>query len=501
MRIPLAVLGLSIIVGAFLLCTPFINHTDPSIAPDNNSEALKKEADVEFTSQRAPRVAIAPKSKESPSDAKEPVRVNEIPPQIIGDLNSKVPITIRVLDETNTPVAMATVRVYAMLSDDNPNEHFQYRGVPVGGTTDHDGRLKLDIWEWVNIDGRAREVTLQVTHEAFVIFTGNILIGSTESVIYLERGPTVVVTGWYGAHSKIIRNLELHIDDETDLGLNAWSPLLDGRLATNRIPKGVHWIVASYTHPKLGRMSSLAERFEVQEFGWETLHLELHPTTTFIGQLDASVPRPIINGKIMLIMHSESLDASDPVISKGFPSDIAPDGSFTIPNLRPGVGQFFALCQGWSSSKGALDTTLHRTVQGESLPSEAGNSQTHLLQHTRVPQIDNPYIVLMERTGSLKVTVSGSIGDPLESATVYAMPNINVTGVGSWAHPWRHWVATTDATGIARIHNVPPTPSLRFGVSAKGLQMNARARENTPVVAIQSGKEASTAIRLVNKDV
>lgn len=483
MRIALLLLGLVLVVAAVLFGTRPAAPPAPDVAGEGFVVEASRGAAPELAAGPAAREAVAldpargpePADEEVPDAADPP---DEEPPGVEGDLEARTPITIRVVDASDAPVPEASVEIWAMRSVDEPGAHSLYRGEQPFGETDREGRVELDHWEWVSIDSRTGQVTLQITHPDFVTFTGDVPIGPGERVVRLDRGATVVVTGWYGSPSNVIEDLALEVDREAKLAPDAWKRLADGRLATNRLPAGMHWIVASHDHAELGRLSSTAEGFEVGEVGWETLHLELHPPIAFVGELDASVPRPVVDGHVMLVLTAGGVSGGGPSLSQRFEADVQPDGSFVLPDLRPGTGRIFALCRGWSSKREDLD---------RGRPT---------LQRAEVPQVDAPHVVRMERTGTLEVTVLGPSGAPVEGATVNASPNVVVRRVGAWIHPWRDWTSTTGPDGIARIEDLPPTEYLWFGASADGLRMTAADRVETPEVEIHSGETTFREIQL-----
>ncbi len=487
LRLATPLLLLALLLCLFWLWVPITDNAVEGLGRQPSSDESDGGAPQDLILGPTPRESIPAEpagSPEPPDDASQiaaPPEEQEPPGQ--GNLEAIVPVTIRVVDDTDGPVADASVTIWAMRPEAKPGGHYLYRGEQPFGETDREGRVELEHWEWVTIDGRTGAITLKVTHPEFVTFTGDVTLGPGEHVVRIERGATVVVTGWHGSKSNVIHDLKLQVDREAKLDSDAWAPLDDGRLATTRIPSGERWIVASHSHPELGRLSSTAESFTVGEVGWETLHLELHDPIDFVGRLDSSVPRPIVDGHVMLVLYSGGSNGIQPVLSQQFEAEIEPDGSFVLAGLRPGQGQIFALCRGWSSERALWKGDLK-----------------DLLPSTEVPQIETPYVVRMERTGTLAVTVLGPDGTPVVGATLHAWPNVRVTGVGSWMHPWREWSNTTGTDGLARIEDLPPTIFLMFGASAEGLRMTAKDRADTPNLDLPSGATASAEIHLETGD-
>jgi hypothetical protein len=356
----------------------------------------------------------------------------------------------------------------------------------------------------VTIDGRTGEVSIFVEHPDFVTYRGDLVIAPGEHVVQLERGATIVVTGWIDDPTQVVNDLTLRVDRESNLGADAWRTLADGRRATNRLPPGPHWIVATHMHPKLGRMSSAAVHFDVGGVGWETLHLELHAPIDFVGQLDAAVPRPITAGHVQLVLTSGGLGGSHINLSDRFEAAIDAEGNFVIENVRPGEGQIFALCDGWCSSKTlAGDPSPIGMHPGQDLSDEDEHQalerqrpREFIAQRAQVPQIATPFILLMQRTSALEVTVLGPDGTPIEGATVSASPNVRVLGVGSWIYPWREWTAKTGRNGVARIDDLPAPDELWFHAEAPGLRLCKQDRDEMPGVPLTPGELATAAVKL-----
>jgi len=422
----------------------------------------------------------------------------------VGDLEAKSPIVIRVVDDLDLPVADARLRIWAMRRADEPGGHYLYRGTEPSGTTDREGRVHLEHWEWVNIDGRTGQVTIFVEHPEFVTYRGDLEISPGEHVLQLERGATVVVTGWIGDPEAVVQDLNLRVDRESNLGADAWHTLPDGRRATNRLPPGPHWIVATHMHPRIGRMSSAAVHFDVGGVGWETLHLELHAPIDFVGQLDAAVPRPVTAGRVQLVLTSGGLGGSRINLFDSYDAAIDADGGFLIEDVRPGAGQIFAQCNGWSSMETFADDPIQvgrRFPDGMSEEDQRSalmrqGPSGYILQRAQVPQSVTPFVLLMHRTSALEVTVVGPDGLPVEGALTSAYPNVRVMGVGSWTFPWRDWTAMTGRDGVARIDDLPADDGVWFDVSAKGLRLSKQDRDDMPYAELSPGEVATTVIKL-----
>ena len=108
--------------------------------------------------------------------------------------------------------------------------------------------------------------------------------------------------------------------------------------------------------------------------------------------------------------------------------------------------------------------------------------------------------VAMEPTGVLEVSVRSHDGSPLADAYVATSPNVFWIGVGSTIFPWREWYAITDATGLARIEDLPSDDGLFVFVGHDSYRMKRAERDRSPRVPIHSGQTASLEIELEAAD-
>jgi hypothetical protein len=510
MRLPLVLLVVALLAVVFLTLQRSDHATPIALerAPVDANEAVDSTSNhlAPDSVARVPPIADAGSSSESVPAQSDGVAAKAAVEPVVGegDLEAKSPIVIRVVDDLDAPVADAEVSIWAMRPAQPGSGHYLNRGDPSLSSTDHEGRVHLEHWDWVTIDFRTGQVTIIVEHPNFVTYKGDLDIRPGEHVVHLERGATVVVTGWVADPTNVVHDLTLRVDRESNLGADAWCFLPDGRKATNRLPPGPHWIVATHMHSKLGRMSSAPQHFEVGGVGWETLHLQLHAPIDFVGQLDAAVPRPITAGHVQLVLTSGGLGGSRINLSDRYEAPIDTDGTFVIQDVRPGDGQIFALCRGWSSIETLADDprqvgmTFSREPTEERKREELAmlGQRAFILQRAQVPQVESPIVVLMQRTCSLEVTILGPHGGPLEGAHLGASPTVRVMGVGSWIYPWRDWSAKTDANGVARIDNLPAHDDLWFHASAAGMRMSKRDRENPPRVSVSPGEVTTATLRL-----
>lgn len=433
-------------------------------------------------------------------------------PAPVPDLEARVPIEIRVVDEQGVPVREARVEIGGMRREGDAGSWYSYRGTKPRGRTDLEGRVRLEHWEWVTIDGRTRCVDLSVEHPDFIPFRdSSFAVGPGEHPVVLRRGSTVVVSAWIDSPSQRVGELEIHLDDEADLPPSAWKRQPDGRLATDRIEPGPHLLRAQHLSEELGLCFSEVQTLVLAEGAYEELELELRPAATLRGELEPSVPRPIVDGHVRVVMTAGGVGAL-PSLYGEFEAAVAADGSFAVESLPPGDGCVFALCRGWVSKKTRADSPdqVGRYIDSSDLdPQERAKRLEKALdemgeranahQRVRIPRTAAPLVVLMEPTASIEVQVVREDDTPVLGATVSINPNLYVPTVGSWMVPWREWTREVDSTGRARFEDVPAHGTVWVNAHHPELQMRKTDREEHVRVPVRAGETSQARVVLEPK--
>lgn len=442
------------------------------------------------------RIEITP----PPADAPEPK--SDVVAQAAveqPDLAARDWLEIQVLDPEGRPVLDADLSISGVRKDGDRGSWYSMRDGPAVARTNFQGQARISYTRWVDIDGRAIEVDLEVTHPEFVPFRDDSFpIGPGQHPVVLQRGSTVVVSGWYGSPDLLLPNIRIQMDSEAQLPSDAWKLERDGRLSTTQLSPGQHLIWAIHQSSEHGRLASAIESFELAENEWKELHIELHALQTLRGRLEEVVPRPVLDGHVMIDLH-HALESSAPSINQTFEAPVHEDGTFEVPELPPGRGQIIALCRGWVSRRTRVDSLAEvgmyyrgRDLSPSEIEEALQRAGDRAYQAQRISVNSSaPIVVLMEPTGILEVTVSRQDGSPVAGAMVSISPNVYWTGVGSTIFPWGRWAAETDASGRARIEDVPPNDSLWVHASHRSFRMSKADRDNAPRVPIVSGEAAT----------
>ncbi len=189
----------------------------------------------------------------------------------------------------------------------------------------------------------------------------------------------------------------------------------------------------------------------------------LKPGVNVHGQLDATVPRPVRNGRVVANVWPQGHKPEDSPPQWHAWTTIRDDGTFDVPSLPQGDLEIVALCAGFVSTNGPGQfKTVHRYPQ------------KHVVRDK-----DLAIIVGMEPTARLEVRVTDDKGRALKDAQVGTWPNVRygewaatilmgdcyntwdrLRGSGkasSWWQPVPDFVGVTDASGLAVLPNLPVT--------------------------------------------
>ncbi|MCY2960121.1 MAG: carboxypeptidase-like regulatory domain-containing protein [Planctomycetota bacterium] len=451
--------------------------------------------------------APAPEVEPEPAPPVASTASADAQPAEAPDLAARLPLEIVVVDEQGQPVFDAAIRVDGMRSASDPGSWYQFRGEPAVARTDPQGRARIDYWTWVDVDGKTISVDLNVTHAEFVPFRDSSFeVGPGERRVVLQRGAVVSVRAWLGSPNRIVEDIQIELEREASLGQDAWTRESDGRLVTTRIAPGQHLVRVTHRPKEAGAkpLFSEIEAFDLRAGERVDLAIELHAALELAGKLDDSVPRPVASGKVMLTIQEGGKAGSGTCLGDIYNADVRADGTFTFQDLPRGRGYVFALAKD-AVSKTVRPATLAEAgitlapgaskVDEERALRDLGDRSV-LLQRAEVPSGTTPFVVEMQPTGSVEVLVTGPDGRPVAEANVDVSPNVRIPVVGSILVPWRDWNGRADALGIARFDDLPPDPSLWISAGAKGLQMRAADRKDTPRVVVKPGEVARITIQL-----
>jgi hypothetical protein len=451
--------------------------------------------DVPSAASRPTAVAPTPASA-GRSEAAAPEPAPDVETAGISQVDKKARdwVHLIVQDREGSPVANADIRMVGLRTKQDRGAHYAWPDEPSIGRTAKDGTARLWFPLWVTPDDEAGELTFKVSHPDFVTrIVDSFEIGPEPRVVVMDRGAFVVVSGWIDSPSEVIVDVTPHLTWDVRLEPDAWQPIRDGRLSTANIQPGEHGIYLSYSNPARGTLFSRIERFTLEKEEQKHLHLQLLPATKLEGVLEGEVPRPVVNGRVLLNLQAHWPGAGQAKMLRLYPGSIREDGTFTIEGLPPGDGQIIALCDGWASQRvrdqGWEDSAVETPERGE----RAWNAQ-------RVrPDPERRFVLLMEPTANLKVVLRGPDGEPVRGATVSCWPN--VFWLSGFANIFLDgtWNVAAGPNGEALVSNLP-WGTLFFGVEHSDLQAPSVDGDRNRNIPLRPGETAEITVDLERKD-
>ncbi len=342
------------------------------------------------------------------------------------------------------PVVGAEIQGAGLRTDALSGDWYSWSGEPSKATTGPDGRARLRHPLWFQTTAAwspVNRVAFDVEHPDYVPYReGGFPAGEGECRVVLKRGSFLIVSGWIDSPERVIAEVVPHLSDRGEIGFEEWMPIADGRLSCDKIRPGVHAICLSFEGRPGDPWCSEIVQFTLAEEELKELHLELLPPRRLRGALDPSVPRPVEEGQVELCIYT-GVDGEGPILARCFEADVAADGTFELGGLPPGQGEIIGLCRGWASS-------------GPAPPAE-GQVVDRWIQQVDPGALEEPFVLRMEPTASLEVTVLDPGGEPLPGARLILSPNVYWTCGDSDFFLNREFKATSDARGIASLDDLP----------------------------------------------
>lgn len=130
------------------------------------------------------------------------------------------------------------------------------------------------------------------------------------------------------------------------------------------------------------------------------------------GSLDAGVPRPVRNGRVIAHIWPEGYESKTSPPQWHAWTKVRDDGGFEFTNLPSGILELVVLCDGFVSTNGP------------------GRSSMRYPQKHRLGTEDLAVVIGMEPTARLEVLVTDDKGKPLKDATIIVSPNVRY---GEWS--------------------------------------------------------------------
>lgn len=439
-------------------------RVDLAAQPEDTEAASAEPAEVAALDKQPSPVRDEAPAESAQATTPAPATAEPAVAQRTPDLAAREWITFHVENERGYPVAGAEINLSGMRTVRERGSWYGWRGDPSLGVTDANGSLKLAYPVWVSVDDETGEISLTVTHPDYATFDDDSVLVAPEIRIVLKLGSVLVVSGWIDEPAQVITDVRMHFSWDVDVNPEDWLPRRDGCLTTTRVPEGTHLVYLEHESPKHGACFSAMTEFALAPGETKELHLQLHPARKLVGRLADVVPRPVVDGQVVLGVQMQSA-SRDATILQTFQVPVNEDGSFVVERLMPGEAQIAALCKGWAS----------KTDEFVELQTGEGSAEPSLELEAELQRVDlsseAEFVVAMEPTSRLELELLGPDGAPAEGVAVWVWPNAcwRVGACGMFVED-HHWMGISDARGLVRIDDLP-AGSHSFGVTHSELDL------------------------------
>ncbi len=391
-------------------------------------------------------------------------------------------VQIVVLDDAGRPVAGASVQPFGFRVKGPRNvdaygwitNRFGPRETAV---TDADGKawLKYPVTAFPSEKLLTADLTLTVHHPKYTpAVSQSFHVDGGNDPIRLTPGIELEVSGYYGPDHQNVTNLVANLSQES-VSFDRWIKSQTS-LFFHQLAPGGHMIQLMGQLPSGELVYSDSLPFTAVPGQPCHFNLKMKPGVRLEGRLDASVPRPVINGRVLINVRPPQIPAFlDPNDVTGLWEKygrfhlwhsyrpIAADGTFVFESIPPGevdvavLGDGFASkSTGWPETYVRNGKTFHRASFGVPQPFPLT---------TPVTRIE----IVTEPTATLEVNVKTRQGTPIKGADACVNPNIFRMGgiFGSMSDssedPFRKlsplppppYHVLTDQNGLAVLRNIP----------------------------------------------
>ncbi|MEW6157453.1 MAG: hypothetical protein AB1813_08480, partial [Verrucomicrobiota bacterium] len=326
--------------------------------------------------------------------------------------------------------------------------------------------------------------------------------------VVLKPGAVVEVSGFLTESNQLITPLIPQITEASPF-IDLWKESRPGIWVTRRIPEGEQTL-------RLLHKAADAVYFSDEVFFTampqmtNRFHLKLSRSSKLMGRLDASVPRPTEEGTVVLEIHPLASIPGRRSLHWHAWSTIDSNGAFSFENLPRGRAEVVAICNGFISKDGK-GTTRSLIRRPQEFRIESGQASVE---------------IVMEPTATFKLTVFDDRNQPLPQARVVLWPNVIWNNYGSTifgsdlfntlellmdreavlkldSNRRNLFMATTDASGIAIVKNLPANAE-HYAVSHADFEMPVQNLPNSQMgrerqIQLRAGEMTEAAISLQKK--
>lgn len=344
---------------------------------------------------------------------------------------------VRVVDEKGLPVAGAKVQPFALrVRGDEASAYGWDPGRfgpkdPVTTAADGVARVPYPVVAMPEERFATVKLLLTVDHPDFSrAVSQGYPVDGTADPIRLRRGAQLRVAGYFREPNQTVRAILPLLSAECT-SCNDWITNADGSRSITGLVPGPHLLSLAGQLPEGTIVHS--EPREIQlEVGLELhLNLELKPGARLEGRLDARVPRPVRNGRVLIASRPPQMPALVVPEDLGVLGEkygeiarwqawrpINEDGSFVFESLPFGEVDVIALGDGFASAPGG--TPRNRNLHGTLIDTNPIGVPQSFAVNAPVTRIE----VATEPTARLEIRLRTRAGEPVANAAISTYPNV-----------------------------------------------------------------------------
>lgn len=352
---------------------------------------------------------------------------------------------IRVVDAAGKPIAGAVVKPDGLRTKPGPyaSGHYGWAGAAKGlpnesAVTDERGVARVSYPRYVFERIETGQISFLVSHSEFVAdrpfrtvttkpplgaswrewvdyvwsrIQKKALIARVDPVV-LQKGSILKLSVRPDSPGPKESSLFAQVSGDWTAGTNFWVRPEPGVIVTRRMASGSQTIRALRFETNGAAWFGAVTNITVTAGLTNEAVVELQRGVAVRGQLEASVPRPVKDGRVIAHVWPPGLRPQDSPPQWHAWTRIREDGNFEISSLPQGELEIVALCHGYVSTNGPGRSNLRRP------------------QKHRLGTNDIAITMGMERTARLEVQVTDDQGHPVKDAQVSAWPNVRY---GEWS--------------------------------------------------------------------
>lgn len=354
---------------------------------------------------------------------------------------------IEVVDEGGKPIRGVTVKPYALWPKPAGGQRGHYIWTkdwydvpPEPVVTNEAGIVKVPYPAFVVERVETGKITVSIKHPEYISDTRDIVVSTIPprgapwrvrmnfiidrldggaavtrtNPIVLKRGELVILKPAETLES--VTEFYAQTSSEGWHDNDFWDRSQPGVVVSRKHAPGVHAVRLIGLNEDNKLMFSEAFDITIKEGVTNSVSLALKPARTVRGRLSDNVPRPVLNGRVVVNIVPAGRTSRDPVLRWHAWTSVNDDGSFEMPSLPAGDLEVIALCDGFISVDG---------------PGQRQSSVIRYPQKHIIGTDDLDIVIDMEPTARLEVTVFDDNGRLLEGARVSTWPNVCWHNYGS----------------------------------------------------------------------